>query len=104
MQFKYYKFVLTDTESVNSIELEVSPLHGDCDMYTSRFDRFPNKTDHEKVSVMNGNKAERVVYEVEKIIGPQASNTIYIGVYGYSYATYSIRINVIRSLDDENEQ
>jgi hypothetical protein len=52
--FKYYKFTLLDDANVGNVTFTMTPLHGDSDLYISRSEKFPNKTNNEKSSMRVG--------------------------------------------------
>jgi hypothetical protein len=39
--YKYFKFVVTDMTNINSVVFDVSPIHGDCDIFISRISLYP---------------------------------------------------------------
>lgn len=41
--FKYYKFNVVDDTKVTNVTFEITPYHGDCDLFVSRSVKFPTK-------------------------------------------------------------
>lgn len=60
----------------------------------SRTNYFPNKTDYEKRSVRIGSLPDHVEYT--KSDTDSIATTYFIGIYGYTYATYSLTANIER--------
>lgn len=92
--FKYFKFDLLEEDAAN-VTIELSPLHGDCDLYVSRTLMFPNRSDYEKRSQRIGALVDHVIYE--RPANESLNGTFYIGVYGYSYTTFSLLVKVRRT-------
>jgi hypothetical protein len=70
--YKYYKFTLLESndENIQNVTFELTPLHGDCDLYLSHWSAendseliFPNKTSHEKKSQRIGELTDHVTYD-----------------------------------------
>jgi len=79
------------------------PIHGDSDIYVSRYNMFPNKTDYEKRSMRVGSSADHVEYlrsekKVQSLVG-----TYYVGIYGYTYATYGVLVQMKRKTSTKEE-
>jgi hypothetical protein len=95
--YKYYKLSVYDPDNtILNITFEITPLHGDSDLFISRNEsvRFPNKTDYDIRSIRIGSNADHAEF------GRTENNTIegtyYVGIYGFTYASYSIVANIIR--------
>ena len=82
-QYKYFKFSVFE-KIVKVLLFEMTPLHGDADLFVSRSEKFPSKQNYEGKSQRMGNVRDRV--EVENA----TEGTYYVGVYGYSAATFTL--------------
>lgn len=78
------------------MSFEINPLHGDADIIVARNITFPTRDECEKKSTRVGSLVDSVSYEIDENTNSLAG-TYYIAVWGYSYATYSIIVNVNRS-------
>ncbi len=67
-QFKYLKFTLIEDPSVKNITFEITPLHGDSDIYVSRVDEFPNKDVFEKKSQRIGSLVDYVTFNLRDVV------------------------------------
>jgi len=97
-KFKYYKFTIPeqDLQTIKNVTIEINPLHGDSDLLVSTSTLFPDKTNYEKRSSRIGSMVDYVTYSLDNQTNSLAA-TYYIGVYGYTYSTYSIVVSIIRS-------
>lgn len=80
----------------------MSPLHGDSDLYVSRYHLFPNKTNTEKSSLRVGSFSDHI--EFSKTDNGTLATTYYISVFGYTYATYSLLAHVHRTGGSNEER
>lgn len=71
-------------------------MHGDSDILVSRNNSFPTKEDFEKKSSRTGGFVDHVTYSLDENT-TSLDGTYYIGVFGYSYSTYSVIVNVNRN-------
>ncbi len=79
-----------EDSEISGVVFDILPIHGDSDIYVSRTNKFPNRTDYEKRSMKVGSTEDKVEYLMsDKNVG-SLSGTYYIGVYGYSYATFGL--------------
>lgn len=47
-----------------NVTFELLPIHGDCDLYVSTTELFPNKTDYDKRSMRVGSNEDLVKYSL----------------------------------------
>lgn len=59
---KYYKFTVVDDRNVENVIFEMTPLHGDSDLFVSRDILFPNQTTYEKKSSRFGSLVDHISY------------------------------------------
>lgn len=76
------------------MSFELSPIHGDSDIFVSRNSSFPNKTSFEKMSQRIGGQEEAVSFNNADV--GELAQTYYVGIYGYSYSSYSLLVSVNR--------
>ena len=80
-----------------NVTFEITPLHGDSDLFLSRNDtnRFPTKALYEYRSIKVGSNADH--FEFGRTDNDSLDGNFYIGIYGFTYASYSIVANIIRA-------
>jgi hypothetical protein len=79
-----------EDSEITGVVFNILPIHGDSDIYVSRTNKFPNRTSYDKRSMKVGSTEDRVEYSTsDKPVVP-LSGTYYIGVYGYTYASYGL--------------
>ena len=50
-EYKYFKFTLLDEPvAIANITFEITPLHGDADLFISRSTEFPDKNTYDRKS------------------------------------------------------
>ncbi|CDW71154.1 UNKNOWN [Stylonychia lemnae] len=100
--YKYYKFTILEQENlgISNVTFEINPLHGDSDLLASRNITFPNKDNALKRSSRVGSLVDHVTFS-KGLDGENLAGTYYIGIYGYTYTTYSIHVIVNRTGHDE---
>lgn len=104
--YKYFKFTLMEDDSkLQNVTFEISPLHGDCDLLISRnqTNMFPTKIVNDKISQRIGSLVDHIEYTREDYTNRTAidnvtglNGTYYLGVYGYTYTTFSLLVTVHR--------
>jgi hypothetical protein len=97
--YKFYKFSVYDPNNeIANVTFEITPLHGDSDLFVSRNDsiRFPNKTHYDKRSIRIGSNADHVEFKTTQGSNETIDGTYYVGIYGFTYASYSLVANIIR--------
>eukprot|EP00347_Sterkiella_histriomuscorum_P020253 403338511 len=97
--YKYYKFTILDLDKSNitNVSFEINPLHGDADIIVARNITFPTRDEYEKKSTRVGSLVDHVSFFIDENT-TSLSGTYYIAVWGYSYSTYQIIVNVDRKL------
>lgn len=100
--YKYFKFTLMDQPSdLINVTFEIAPLHGDCDLFISKDSNlFPNKDLYQKKSQRIGALVDHITFSKADNISSDLNGTYYVGVYGYSYATFSLLVTVHRNKSD----
>lgn len=73
------------TNEVSKVQFEISPIHGDCDIFLSRTNKFPNSENKEKESESKPGNVEKVEFTIED---GAFSTSYYMAVYGATYASY----------------
>ena len=75
----------------------MTPHHGDADMYisTSPENKFPNKTNFSYRSILLGGYHDKVT--VKKSQNKTLEGVYYIGIYGFTFTSYSIVATVHRN-------
>ena len=81
---------------MQNITFNIAPIHGDSDIYISRENMFPNKTNYTKRSVRVGNLQDHVLFSLTDKKSKELNGTYYIGVYGYTYASFSLLVTLKR--------
>ena len=99
--FKYYKFTLPaqDQQNVSNVSIEINPLHGDADLIVSRTEMFPSKDKFDKKSSRVGSLVDHVAFARDNAT-TLLESSYFVAVYGFSFATYSIIVNVNRTKHD----
>ena len=107
-KLKYYKFTLMeDNDKISNVTFEISPLHGDADLYISRNEsqKFPTRDSCEQKSQRIGNLVDHLMFTRKPNDTAVILNgTYYIGVYGYSFTTFSLLVTVHRSKATKQEK
>lgn len=88
---------MVEDDSVESVKFQVNPLHGDCDIYVSQATKFPDRDNYELKSQRIGSLVDNVVYNTSNERFDIAGD-YYIGVYGYSFSTFTLIVTVFRQL------
>ena len=97
--YKYFQFTLLDSRLVESISFELNPHHGDADLFISRDFQFPHKENYGRKSQRTGSLVDVVAFVKDENDATTLAGVYYIGVYAYTYTTYSITPFVHRSGD-----
>jgi hypothetical protein len=108
--YKYFKFTLLEKNEskLNNVTFEISPLHGDCDIMISRNEsnKFPTKLSNDKISQRIGSLVDLITYSKDDYSNitnetdvKSLNGIYYIGVYGYTFTTFSIVVTVHRASD-----
>jgi len=101
-EFKYYKFTLVDSRDFVALRVQLTPIHGDPDLYMSRNQTFPSREEYDLSSNSIGNRVDYVLVNADDLLANgTAEGTYYISVFAYSYASYSLVIEVKRSTDQK---
>ena len=85
------------------MSFELNPHHGDADLFISRDFRFPHKEIYSKKSQRTGSLVDFVTFTKDENATTSLAGVYYIGVYAYTYTTYSIAAYVHRSGDQSPE-
>ena len=99
--YKYYKFTVpVQDQNISNVSIEINPLHGDSDLIVSRTEMFPSKDKYDKKSSRVGSLVDHVAFSKGEANTTFLEGTYFIAVYGYTYSTYSIIVNVNRTKHD----
>lgn len=99
--YKYYKFTVpVQDQNISNVSIEINPLHGDSDLIVSRTEMFPSKDKYDKKSSRVGSLVDHVEFSKGEGNTTFLEGTYFIAVYGYTYSTYSIIVNVNRTKHD----
>eukprot|EP00347_Sterkiella_histriomuscorum_P007205 403349857 len=107
-EYQYYQFSLLDDKGVSSVQISLTQLHGNSDLYvTSSFAienitlntesyQWPTKTKNIFKSQKIGTEHDVIEIKKGQSLFTQTSiaGVYYIGVYGQSYSTYSLLVTV----------
>jgi hypothetical protein len=92
---------LTDLTNVTSVDFDISPLHGDPDIFMSITNKYPTIMNNDMVSMRVGDIADSIKFDVVEYLKHLNNNTnnitnslnknsitFYVGVSGFSYASF----------------